>query len=226
MVIYAGCHARAFWSINFSHHLQTPSTNQPTTSTVPTIKEETLNRLITCVAVIDESCYGQNVGCSSHHTDFKSEWNRFRSNYPDRPFCLLQVLPFTSESLNIPPKFTAEQSEGTVTYSTVARDQGNVDDRSDWFEICDLEGLRQEGITRLAFFIDESGSMTRIDVEASFNYFEERVLEEGLEIVAGIYNADENWIAPFDTDFGYDTDYTTTSNFLSFIQYLFWLCFI
>jgi len=136
--------------------------------------------------------------------------------FPDRPFCLLQPAIFTTSQdentypyadidegtgIKVPDEF---YSDGKTIFSSVKRDMGNSNQLSDWFDICDLAGLREEGVSRVAFFIDESGSMDRTFVQASFDLFAEKIDNEGIEVVGAIYNNDEDWIEPFLTNFGFD----------------------
>jgi len=181
----------------------------PTISFNPTFSLPTLNNIITCIAIIDESD-------EKSKQYFSEYWTFFRSYYPDRPFCLLQPAIFInaqdeanypyssieiSNGIGVPNNYY--QDENTI-FEVVNRDFGNDNKISDWFELCNLDDLRSEGVGRVAFFIDESGSMDRNTVSASFDNFEERLIAENLEVVAGIYNEDEDWIDPFVTNFGFD----------------------
>lgn len=202
------------------------SSVEPTTSFSPTVGEITLNRIITCVSVIDEAYETQT-------SFFQRKWEKFREFYPDRPFCLLQPAIFTNtfdeqnyayaggidtvEALHIPDSFFNDEK---TTFSVVKRDAGNTNESSDWFDICDLAGLREEGISRVAFFIDESGSLTRDAVEESLDLFQEKLDLEGIEVVAAIYNDEEDWVQPFLTNFGFqgptpnNDDFFNTDDFL------------
>jgi len=198
--------------------------NNPTVSAHPTVGEETLNRVITCISVIDEAYEHSNQV-------FIKSWAKFRERFPDRPFCLLQpanffdsddeedILDFypgglAQSDLHIPDSFLNDK---LATYARVNRDMGDKENLSDWYELCDLDGLREEGIARVAFFIDQSGSLETKTVRKSYNLFLDKVDEGGVEIVAGIYNAKEYWIKPFLTDFGYgdNTDDCPPSNLMA-----------
>lgn len=161
----------------------------PTSS--PTVSRSRLNEIITCIAVIDES-YGSNVAA------FPSLWTEFRRRYPERPFCLLQPGPNPIIELFVPKAFL---NDTNTIYSQVARDFGNNKTISDWFEICNLSASRLQGITDVAIFIDNSGSLTTDQIQASFDYLRNRMAAEKMNLVAGIYNNAENWISPFLTDF-------------------------
>lgn len=201
-----------------THPSAAPSTLEPTAkpsskpsiSFTPTVSQPTLNNIITCISVIDES-YEESVRF------FANKWRRFREFYPDRPFCLLHAGIFTNEddednfaysdgieeaeSIRVPTSFFADDN---AIFAFVNRDFGNENDRMDWFDLCNLEGLKAEGVGRVAFFIDESGSMTRDMVGASLELFQEKLESENVETVAAIYNDEEDWIQPFLTNFGFD----------------------
>jgi len=158
----------------------------------PTVSRSRLNEVITCIAVIDESQGSQSLA------RFESLWTLFRESYPERPFCLLQPFPETPPSLFIPQAFL---NDTDTIYSQVSRDFGVEIDRSDWFEVCSLDVLRAQGVVDFAIFIDNSGSLTTPQVQASFNLLLERAAQEGLTLVSGIENTAEDWISPFLTDF-------------------------
>ena len=186
------------------------SSEEPSTTHSPTVGESTLNRLITCVSIIDESDTPWNP-----ESFFQNKWETFRELYPDRPFCLLQPNTGSSggnmygnpgDAISVPDDFY--EDDNTI-FRAVKRDEGDSDVVSDWFEICDLAGLREEGVSRVAFFIDESGSMDRSVVQASFDLFAEKMENAGIETVGAIYNSDEDWIEPFLTNFGFDGPVTS-----------------
>lgn len=175
-----------------------PSSHAPSVSTspstsFPTVSRETLNEVITCISVIDESCG------SSSLTRNQNLWTKFRQDYPDRPFCLLQPSPSTvCTELFIPQTYTADNN---TIFSAVNRDRRIEASRSDWFDICNLGGLKEQGVTDVAIFIDNSGSLTTPDVQASYDFLLARMNSEGLRLVDGIQNGAEDWISPFLTDF-------------------------
>lgn len=144
-----------------------------------------LNR--TCIAVIDE--------CSRTQTTMNQSWSQFRSNWPNRPFFLLhpllQAKPFRA-LLKEPVTF---KSDPLTTYSQVNRDGGSTNAASDWYTICQLDQL-PDG-SKLALFIDDSGSMRLSTVQASYNLFLQKIQARNMEIIV-ISNRTENWIEPFD----------------------------
>ena len=173
----------------------TPTINAPVaqiTTQSPFVSRETLNEITPCIAVIDESRTSQSLAI------FERLWSQFRTTYPKRPFCLLQPEPELPSALFIPPAFF---NDNNTIYSQVNRDFGVVASRSDWFDICGLDGLRDRGVVDVAVFIDNSGSLTTPKVQASYDLLLSSMEEEGLALVAGIENQLEDWISPFLIDF-------------------------
>ena len=126
-----------------------------------------------CISIIDESRgnqarnnynnnpppapYPQNVGSSTEA--IANDWNRFRDLYPNnngngREFWLLQPGRSFPDLLR-PNSYINDSLTHTVT---VARDGGNVNNRSDWFAICNLD--TQPPGSYVAVWLDVSGSMT------------------------------------------------------------------
>lgn len=138
----------------------------------------------TCIAVIDEA--------SSARTTLSSNWTSFRTNWPNRPFYLLQP-GRTRPELYEPAAFV---SDPLTEYSQVNRDNGNPGQASDWYTLCNLDQL-PDG-SKLALFIDTSGSMTLSTVQASYNLFKQKIQERNMTIIE-VFNRNENWILPFDT---------------------------
>lgn len=145
-----------------------------------------------CIAVIDES--------SLINTYIDSTWNTFRTNWPNRTFCLLQPqIPNTgNDVLYRPPAF---DSDPRTKNKTVTRDGGNPADASDWFNDCGFGSLSTSGIDFVGLFIDTSGSMALSTVQASYDLFVTTLANAGLSFCK-VENSDEDWITPFDTTLG------------------------
>ncbi len=79
----------------------------------------------------------------------------------------------------------------------VNRDDGNIQDVSDWYDICSLDQLPEGG--KVAIFIDTSGSMTMSTVSQSYNKLVEKLNERNITIIT-VTNSSEDWITPFLTD--------------------------
>ena len=79
----------------------------------------------------------------------------------------------------------------------VNRDNGNTSLASDWYTICNIDGI-PEG-SKIAMFIDNSGSMTTSVVQASYDAFVEKLNARGITIIT-VENPNEDWITPFLTE--------------------------
>lgn len=158
----------------------------------PTLDSESLNEGLTCISVIDEDNGGPSAIL------LQNQWEQFRTTYSSRRFCLLQPEPNPKSDLKIPLAF---ESDANAFYFNVTRDFGDEDLVTDWFDLCGLDGLRNKGFDRVAIFVDNSGSLTTSQVQASYDEFVKQLSAEGLTLVEGIENNDENWISPFLQDF-------------------------
>lgn len=78
----------------------------------------------------------------------------------------------------------------------VNRDGGNTGQISDWFTICGLDKLPNG--SKVALFIDNSGSMTTATVQASYDAFIQKVNAKNMNIIV-VTNPNEDWISPFNT---------------------------
>jgi len=151
-----------------------------------------IDALIPCVAVIDEdSSFSSCSGCSDQTT----MWNRFRARYPDRPFCLLVVEDGVP---TITPPSNFRNDPDTVWYYPVTRDNGDAGLADDWVSLCNLNSYTSEDIPSVGLFVDNSGSMYKSDVIASYNKFINDIGAKGIR-VKEVVNMDENWILPFMT---------------------------
>jgi hypothetical protein len=145
---------------------------------------------VPCIAIIDES--------SQSDSYIESQWAEFRTEYPDRPFCLLQPLNSASSRLYIPPSFL---SDFRTTFAQVSRDNLGASSEiqpspSDWFNICGFGVYEGSDIDFIGKFLDTSGSMSLSTVQASNDLFDENVNSTGLTIQE-VFNGIEDWITPF-----------------------------
>jgi hypothetical protein len=147
----------------------------------PIISPVVSNDATLCISVIDES--------SPSVAQIASDWNTFRSRYPNRPFVILQPTGSPLSALNIPTTY-----DGTVI-SNIVRDNGVVDNRMDWFALIGMENLPTGRVVSIA--VDNSGSMTLNNVRASYDFFKTRVLGAGLQIVETTF-INERWAPPHD----------------------------
>ena len=152
----------------------------------------------TCIAVIDESSIG---GYDPSRSTLSGSWTDFRTKWPNRPFYLLQPNIETNGSrkyagtsidlLNVPNNFINDTlATGPIE---VYRDNDQLP-RSDWYDICNLDSL-PDG-SKIALFIDTSGSMNISTVQRSLTMFRNKLAARNMEVIE-VYNQFENWIEPF-----------------------------
>lgn len=79
----------------------------------------------------------------------------------------------------------------------VNRDEGVALSASDWYTLCDLERI-PDG-SKVAIFIDESGSMTMSTIAASYQLLSDKLTERGITFIT-VTNSNEDWITPFDVE--------------------------
>jgi hypothetical protein len=133
-----------------------------------------------CISVIDES--------SPAASTTLSDWNSFRSNYPERPFWLLQPTGYSPVNLKLP---TSYENDPLANYpQTVNRDNGNAGLRSDWFDMCNLSQATSG--TSISLAIDNSGSTTISQVQASLDLFLSKCSSAGL-VVYQVTMSGERW---------------------------------
>jgi hypothetical protein len=170
----------------------------PSVSMAPSVSGATLNQEIVVISVIDEA-----VGFPDVVTDeiIENDWKRFRDDYPERKFCLLQPKGRIKRDLKMPDDFVAEVKNGISIFSKVNRDKGDESQTSDWFQLCGLEGLRQSGISAVALFVDTSGSLSGGQVQASYNLFLGKLAANNLQLLDAVQNEDENWVLPHIIDY-------------------------
>lgn len=164
-----------------------------------------------CVAVCDESRGSQSPNRPSDNED----WLPFRSNWPDRPYFILQLdnYDFADLELNAnAPIMVADINntsgntwETLTSYFQVSRDNGSTNTASDWFNICSVESHYNDpsfrGNREIFLFVDNSGSMTTSSVQASIELFLsncENAAGGPIEVYA-VVNPSENFVDPFIT---------------------------
>ena len=77
----------------------------------------------------------------------------------------------------------------------VNRDNGATSNASDWYTICGLDSL-PDG-SKIAIFIDTSGSMTMQTVQASYDQLIAKLQARSMDVIT-VQNSQEDWITPFD----------------------------
>ena len=159
------------------------ATGTPPTAS-PTLSPETLEATIPCVAIVD-------TGGPSKEA-LEASWVSFRTNWPDRKFCILDVLGKEDGNAGIlaPEDMVFDLD---VYYRFVNRDRDMVFYQNDWFDMCDLYDLEHGTSVAAHVFVDDD------HVGASLDFFMKRLGDNGLELVElDRIGADNNWIEPFD----------------------------
>ncbi|KGG90847.1 hypothetical protein P245_15485 [Comamonas thiooxydans] len=147
------------------------------------IGTSTTSSNITCIAVIDENdAQDSQAGVNAKWADFSERFSKRR----------MFVLRPTHPTL---PLYTPQDpGPNFIGPIPVARDEGNVALRSDWYGLCGLDELPMN--SSIALFVDNSGSMTTGTVQASYDYFMQRLQERNISVVV-VENDDEDYITPF-----------------------------
>jgi hypothetical protein len=172
----------------FTLSLRTGSTNGTIVATRSvTINDTSSTTGVTCISVIDET--------SVNLTTIRTEWNDFRTNYPNRKFYLLRPdTNTTTVDTKLPAEFKTDPNAfGPIQ---VSRDNGSVSTRSDWFALCNLGSLPYGA--KVAIAIDNSGSMRTKTVQASYDLFTSKCAAAGLTVVV-LTMSSEHWATPFNT---------------------------
>jgi hypothetical protein len=91
------------------------------------------------------------------------------------------------------------QNANGLTFGPVQvnRDDGNTALASDWYTICGIDNLPDD--SKIALFIDNSGSMTTATIQASYNLLVSKLAAKNISIIT-VENGNEDWITPFLTD--------------------------
>ena len=77
----------------------------------------------------------------------------------------------------------------------VNRDNNNSANVSDWYTICKLDQIPND--SKVALFIDTSGSMTMNTVQASYDLLTQKLTARGITYIT-VQNSQEDWISDFD----------------------------
>ena len=104
-----------------------------------------------------------------------------------------EIVYINDTSLNV------GQNANGLTFGPVQvnRDNGNSALASDWYTICGIDNL-PDG-SKIALFIDNSGSMTTTTIQASYNLLVSKLAAKNITIIT-VENGNEDWITPFLTD--------------------------
>ena len=77
----------------------------------------------------------------------------------------------------------------------VNRDGGTTADASDWYTICKLDQIPNN--SKVALFIDTSGSMTMSTIQASYDLLTQKLTARGITYIT-VQNSAEDWVSDFD----------------------------
>ena len=77
----------------------------------------------------------------------------------------------------------------------VNRDDSNPSGVSDWYTICNLDQIPNN--SKVALFIDTSGSMTMNTVQASYDLITQKLTARGITYIT-VQNSAEDWVSDFD----------------------------
>jgi hypothetical protein len=151
--------------------------------------------LVPCVSVIDEDSSFTRFPPNKDQAEL---WDDFKAAYPSRPFCLLVIEEGSGGTVKpLPLNFT---SDPYVTYKfNVTRDGGNASLAENWVDLCGLGSYTKANVQFIGMFIDDSGSMTVSDVQASTSLFLSNLSAKGIDVTP-VNNTHENWIYPFMTE--------------------------
>jgi len=146
---------------------------------------------VVCISVVDEA------DTSTHLNNRNSDFNTFRSTYPNREFWLLNPQPSYTSQLGLPSGWNSDPlTFGPITVSRLDTRYGTsvVPPTSDWFVITGLDQAEEGSVVSLA--IDTSGSTVLADVQDSYNQFISKCNAAGFVLVVNTTFQNERWIAP------------------------------
>ena len=198
--------------------------------------EDLYGEPVVCISVIDESVgeqaisnYNNNEGRIASNPNFSTsaqviewDWNNFRTNYPSRPFYLLQPLGNNTggpgknnekSDVLIPAGVNDTAPTPGLLYSEVNRDSGSVTSASDWFTICGLSTYPAN--TLVSLFIDTSGSLKFENVEASYDKFLADCQANNIVIAGNSQNNRERWAVNHNKTFNELIDLITITRTLN-----------
>ena len=94
---------------------------------------------------------------------------------------------------------TPESASDGFTFGPVlvTRDGGNTENAVDYYELCNIDSLPEN--SKIALFIDNSGSMTTDTIRASYDLLVSKLNEKNITIIT-VEDANEDWITPFLTE--------------------------
>jgi len=88
----------------------------------------------------------------------------------------------------------SQKTDKTFGPLAVNRDGGNANNVSDWYTLCNLDSLPNG--SKIAVFIDVSGSMTQSTIQASHDLLMQKLNARNMDVIV-VTNPSEDWITPF-----------------------------
>ncbi|CAB9514675.1 expressed unknown protein [Seminavis robusta] len=147
-------------------------------------------QLLTVIAVTEQG--------SPTVEDLQESYKSFRTNYPFRPFCVLEVPGGEGGPGTGKTPLDLAQDDPLVTIATVSHDEGDSLFQSDWFDLCNLHNLGDMSTVAISLNVPVN------DVEASFDFFLTRAANADLTLhraIVGVGVANVNWIDPLNQNF-------------------------
>lgn len=139
-----------------------------------------------CISVINET--------SQNASTIQASYDKLRSQFPNYIIYLLQPTKggYGPSALKLPVGWNNINLDyGPISVST---DNGNSANKSDWFTICNLDGLPPG--SKVGIFLDDSGSLGTEAVKASYDYLLANLTAKGITWQT-VINETENYIDPF-----------------------------
>lgn len=81
-----------------------------------------------------------------------SDWNSFRSSYPNRPFYILQPTGFANSLLKVPSSYNSDSRAYGI--QTISLDEGDPNQATDWFSITGMNSVPSG--TSVSLSVDDS----------------------------------------------------------------------
>ena len=171
--------------------LPTPGPPPAPVAPAPTpVQGPEVDEIMPVIAVIDVD--------GPSDSELEGSWTSFRIQYPNRPFCLLEVRG--SGNIFIPSQLLQDSN---VIYRKVEGDRGDFFFASDWFDLCHLYLLGGAGkgstipVRSVALLLNANAD----SVKASYANFMSKLETYQIERKDAIRLSDNNWIDPLNRSF-------------------------
>ena len=117
-------------------------------------------------------------------------------NFRFAPYNAYNTTAATSPNITITDTsfIGSRKTDKTFGPIRVNRDNGNASNVSDWYTICGLDKLPNN--SKVAIFVDQSGSMTMYNVQASYDLLMSKLQARNMDVIVKTSGV-EDWIEPF-----------------------------